>query len=109
MSGQLNDSCLTDSDIVTGSVEVGCVSFPPPSRRLSWDDVKLTTFGWFVVYFLVFCCDFCFHNLNRLSTERKRWFSRRCPDAGVGLGFGVGVFGLSGGSSLAEVLYGTYY
>ena len=38
-----------------------------------------------------------FFYLNRLSTERKSWFSRRCPDAGVGLGFGVGVFGLSGG------------
>ena len=38
--------------------------------------------------------------LNRLSTERKRWFSRRCPDAGVGLGFGVGVFGHSGGRIL---------
>ena len=42
-SGQLNDSCLTDSEIVTKSIEAGvCVLLSP--RILSWDDVKLTPF-----------------------------------------------------------------
>ena len=63
---------------------------------------------WFYCFFYFFFPFLFFSCLNQLSTERKSRFSRRCPDAGVGLGFGVGVFGLSGGSSLAEVLYGTY-
>ena len=43
-SGQLNNTCLIDSEIVTGSIEAGvCVLLS--SRILSWDDVKLTPFS----------------------------------------------------------------
>ena len=33
---------------------------------------------------------------NQLSTERYSFYSRRCPDAGFGQGFGLGVFGCPG-------------
>ena len=59
---------------------------------------------------------------NQLSTERYSFHSRRCPDAGVGQGFGLGVFGcpgihlagfaaafthLGGSESSWMILYGT--
>ena len=43
----------------------------------------------------IFCifCIFFFIYLNQLSTERKSFASRRCPDAGVGAGFRRGATG----------------
>ena len=107
VNGQLNGPCLIDCEIVTGSIEVGGGAVFPP--LFYCPGMTLNSPPCFVVWFYCSFFSFIFFScLNQLSTERKSRFSRRCPDAGVGLGFGVGVFGLSGGSSLAEVLYGTY-
>ena len=53
VNGQLNGPCLIDSEIVTGSIEVGgsCISSP---LLLSWDDVKLTTLSCGLVFLFLF-------------------------------------------------------
>ena len=60
VNGQLNGPCLIDSEIVTGSIEVGGAVFPPP-LLLSWDDVKLTTLscGLVLLFFFFFSLVFC--------------------------------------------------